>query len=64
MSAMGRPTASCNDQPVILSATRLRNVIFPEMSVQATASPMELSVTCARSFSANNASSMALRSTA
>ena len=53
-----------SDQPVIFSATRLRKVMLPEVSVQATASPMQLSVTWARSFSTNSASSMALRSTA
>ena len=63
-SAIARPTASWEDQPVIFSATRLRKLIFPTMSVQMTASPMELSVTWARSFSTNNASSMILRSTA
>ena len=63
-SAMGRPAASCRGQPVIFSATTLRKVMFPLMSVQTTASPMELSVTWARSFSSNNASSMNLRSMA
>ena len=38
--------------------------MFPEMSVQTTASPMQLSVTWARSFSTNSASSMVLRSMA
>ena len=51
ISAIGRPTASCSGQPVMFSATRLRKVMFPAMSVQMTASPMQLSVTSARSFS-------------
>ena len=36
--------------------------MLPEMSVQTTASPMQLRVTWARSFSTYNASSMILRS--
>ena len=38
-------------QPVILSATVLRYVIFPSISVLSTASPIELRVTSARSRS-------------
>ncbi len=63
-SRRGRPAASRHNQPVMFSATTFKKVMFPEMSVQMTASPMQLSVTWARSFSANNASSMVLRSTA
>ena len=61
---MGRPAASCHGQPVILSATGFRKVSIPVTSVQTTASPMHLSVTWARSFSTNNASSITLRSMA
>ena len=43
-SVTGRPSASCPSQPVIFSVTTLRKVIFPEKSVQMTASPMQLSV--------------------
>ena len=63
-SAMGRPAASWADQPVIFSATRLTNVMFPATSVLATASPMQLRVTWARSCSTKSASSMVLRSMA
>ena len=57
---MGRSAASCRGQPVIFSATRIEEGDFPELSVQTTASPMQLSVTWARSFSANRASSIGL----
>ena len=63
-SAIACLLASLNDQPVMLLAARFRKVILPARSVQATASPMQLSVTSARSFSANTASSMMLRSIA
>ena len=43
-SASGRPVASICDQPVILSAAGLRNEMFPALSVQITASPIESSV--------------------
>ena len=59
-SAMGRPPPPAATSRVIFSATTLRKVILPEMSVQITASPMQLSVTWARSFSANSASSSVL----
>jgi hypothetical protein len=63
-SAIGRPAASGFDQPVMPSATRFRKVTLPSTSVEMTASPMQLSVTWARSFSMNNASSSNLRSIA
>ena len=56
------PTASFIDHPVMLSATRFRNVILPDSSVQTTASPMHSSVTWARSFSTNWSSSIFFRS--
>src|SRR6202022_296156 len=51
-----RPNASSRDQPVIVSATTLRYVTLPSMSVLMTPSPMESSVICARCRSTNSAS--------
>jgi hypothetical protein len=56
--------AFSRDQPVMVAAMRLKKVTVPEGSLLMTASPMLSSVTSARSFSIQSASSIALRSIA
>src|ERR1700730_13293257 len=41
-SVMGRPAASCHDQPVNFAATRFRNVAFPYGAVLVTSSVLHV----------------------
>ena len=55
------PCAPRRSQPVSCSATGFKYSTQPDASVVMTASPIDFSVTCARSFSLNSARSAALR---
>ncbi len=60
-SAIGRPSASLESQPVSSSATGFRYSTRPSASVVMTASPIDCSVTWAFSFSSYSCSSARLR---
>lgn len=47
---MERPAASWHDHPVIFSATGLRKVTFPKMSVQTTKFAAVLALECLAGF--------------